>query len=141
VIIEPTGGYERRLLKELFAGKIPVSIVNPYYVRNFAKAKQDLAKTDKIDAKVLSEYGEKMEPKMHEMKEEYRFEIEDLTHRRDNLVEVLKDEKLRLEKSPSEEILNSIRKHLDFLKDEIKIIEKKILEMISTHASKESEVL
>jgi transposase len=55
VVLEPTGGYERYLLRELFGSKISVSVVNPYYVRNFAKSKQDLAKTDKTDARVLSE--------------------------------------------------------------------------------------
>ncbi|MDR2794355.1 MAG: IS110 family transposase [Holosporaceae bacterium] len=55
IILEPTGGYERSLLKELFSNQRSESVVNPYYVRNFAKSKRDLAKTDKIDSKVLSE--------------------------------------------------------------------------------------
>jgi len=55
--------------------------VNPLYVRNFARSKQDLAKTDKIDAKMLSEYGEKMDPKLYEQKELYRFDLEELTNR------------------------------------------------------------
>jgi transposase len=63
VILEPTGGYERDLLQQLHFNEI--SVFNPFYVRNFAKSKKDLAKTDKIDCKVLAEYGEKMEPLVH----------------------------------------------------------------------------
>ena len=84
VVLEPTGGYERKLLKSLLFHKFPVSIVNPVYVRNFAKSKRDLAKTDKIDSKILSEYGEKMDPKLYEPKESYRFDLEELTSRRNN---------------------------------------------------------
>jgi transposase len=59
VILEPTGGYERGLVKSLCINNIAVSIVNPYYVRNFARSKKDLAKADKIDCRVLAEYGER----------------------------------------------------------------------------------
>ena len=55
VILEPSGGYERRLVSQLHENKILVSVVNPYYVRNFARSCRDLAKTDKIDAKMLQE--------------------------------------------------------------------------------------
>ncbi len=61
VVLEPTGGYEKQLVRKLFETKTQVSVVNPYYVRNFAKSFRDFAKTDKIDSKVLSEYGEKSE--------------------------------------------------------------------------------
>ena len=62
--------------------KIAVSVVNPYYVRNFARSYRDLAKTDRIDAKMLSEYGEKMDPRNQARKAEYCFELEALTERR-----------------------------------------------------------
>ena len=77
---------------------IRLSVVNPYYVRNFARSYRDLAKTDKIDAQMLSEYGEKMNPRIQERKEDYRFDLEELTERRDILVETMKEEKSRLEK-------------------------------------------
>ncbi len=75
VILEPSGSYEKALLIELHERKIPVSVVNPYYVRNFSRSYRDLAKTDKIDAKMLSEYGEKMNPRIQERKEDYRFDL------------------------------------------------------------------
>jgi transposase len=114
IILESTGGYERNLLRELEAKKLPVSVVNPYYVRNFAKSKKDLAKTDKIDAQVLAEYGEKMEPRIHEPKEAYRLELEGLTEHRDCLVEMMREEKQRLEKNPDKIVERSLNQHLKY---------------------------
>jgi transposase len=143
VVLEPTGGYERKLIKQLHCNNISFSIVNPYFVRNFAKSKKDLAKTDKIDCKVLAEYGEKMGPPAYVPKEDYRFDLEELTHRRDNLVEMIKEEKQRLEKSPTEKIQISIHKIIDFLNEEKSEIEAKIQNCINSNeeAKKISEVL
>jgi transposase len=55
VVLEPTGGYERSLLKEPLIHQLPVAIANPIYARKFAGSRRDLEKTDKIDAKILSE--------------------------------------------------------------------------------------
>ena len=98
MVLEPSEGYEKRLLSKLHSEKILLSVVNPYYVRNFARSYRDLAKTDKIDAKTLSEYGEKMNPRIQTREEEYRFDLEELTGRRDVLIDTLKSEKLRQEK-------------------------------------------
>ena len=120
VILEPSGGYEKKLVNKLFENNIQVSVVNPYYVRNFAKSYRDLAKTDKIDAKMLSEYGEKMDPRIQERKEAYRIDLEELTERRNTLVEVVREEKQRLEKEPKKLIIQSIEAHVEFLKQEIR---------------------
>jgi transposase len=131
VILEPTGGYERALLKSLYGNNIVVSVVNPYYVRNFARSKKDLAKTDKIDCKVLTEYGEKMDPQIYIPKPTHCFELEDLSHRRDNLVDMIKEEKQRLEKEPSESIRVSICNVVMFLEKEREGIEIQLQECIS----------
>lgn len=141
VVLEPSGGYERKLLQQLFENEVKVSVVNPYYVRNFARSAKDLAKTDKIDSKMLAEYGEKMNPKLEERKEEYRFELEELTNRRDALVESAKEEKLRLEKEPAKIVAESIQRHLEFLKSQTQLIEKQIEFIVSQHAKDEMEVL
>lgn len=141
VILEPSGGYERRLVSQLHENKILVSVVNPYYVRNFARSYRDLAKTDKIDAKMLQEYGEKMESRVQERKESYRFELEELTERRDILVETVKEEKQRLEKDPGASIVHSLEIHIDFLKTEIKKIEEKIRVILNENAKEIKEVL
>jgi transposase len=141
IVLEPTGGYERNLLKSLLFHKLPVSIVNPLYVRNFARSKRDLAKTDKIDSKILSEYGEKMDLKLYEQKESYRFDLEELTSRRDNLVCMQKEEKQRLEKEPSKLISDGINDHIKYLEKKIKVIEDKILKLIEGNAKEIDKVL
>ena len=130
VVMEPTGGYEKRLLRMLTTAGLKVFLVHSTYIRNFAKSKKDLAKTDKIDAKVLAKYGEKMEPKEYEQKDGYRFELEELTHRRDSLVGIQTEEKLRLEKDPGSFVVKNIEKHLKYLSKEIESIDKKIKKLI-----------
>jgi transposase len=63
VVLEATGGYENKLLAALQAAAIPVSRVNPRQVRDFAKASGRLAKTDKIDAAVLADFGAALPPR------------------------------------------------------------------------------
>lgn len=110
-------------------------------MRNFAKSYRDLAKTDKIDAQMLSEYGEKMNPRIQKRKEDYCFDLEELTERRDVLVEAIKEEKSRLEKEPKDLVIQSIEAHITFLKAETKKIESEIREILDKKASKIKEVL
>ncbi|MDV7341711.1 transposase [Terasakiella sp. A23] len=60
IILEATGGYEKRILKQLQQAESPVCRINALQVRHFAKASGLLAKTDKIDAFVLADYGMRM---------------------------------------------------------------------------------
>jgi transposase len=57
VVMEATGGYERPLVDALHDARIPLAVVNPKWIRDFAQAKGQLAKTDAIDAEVIAEYG------------------------------------------------------------------------------------
>ena len=62
IICEATGGYERAVVAALHAATIPVSVINPARVRQFARASGELAKTDPIDARVLTDYGAAVRP-------------------------------------------------------------------------------
>ena len=63
VVLEATGGYERALVEALHAEAIPVSVVNPRQVRDFARAQGRLAKTDALDARVLVDYAAALRPR------------------------------------------------------------------------------
>jgi transposase len=63
VVCEATGGYERNLVKALHESQIPVSVTNPARVRAAAQARGQRAKTDRIDAQELTEYGQRFQPK------------------------------------------------------------------------------
>src|SRR5215468_6156701 len=58
VVCEATGGYDRELVAALHEAKVPVSVLNPARVRHFARATGQRAKTDDMDAAVLSAYGQ-----------------------------------------------------------------------------------
>lgn len=60
-LLEPTGGYERRVMEALLSAQLPVARVNARQVRQFAGACGQLSKTDRIDAFVLADYGKRME--------------------------------------------------------------------------------
>ena len=62
IVMEATGGYETPLASALIAKGLPVKVMNPRRIRDFAKAKGQLAKTDKIDARIIAEYGETFNP-------------------------------------------------------------------------------
>ncbi len=63
VVLEATGGYERELVRALHAQAVVVCVVNPRQVRDFARAQGRLAKTDKIDARVLVDFASALAPR------------------------------------------------------------------------------
>ncbi|HEY7164723.1 MAG TPA: transposase, partial [Candidatus Binatia bacterium] len=58
IVLEATGGIERQLTRALASAELPIVVVNPRQVRDFAKATGQLAKTDTIDAMVLARFPE-----------------------------------------------------------------------------------
>jgi transposase len=82
VVLEATGGYERRWVAALLDAGIPVAVINPKRVRDFAKAMGYLAKTDAIDAMVLAEYGRVTDPRPLEKMPAKQAELQDLVNRR-----------------------------------------------------------
>lgn len=89
VICEATGGYERAVVAALHAAKVPVSILNPARVRHFARAQGQRAKTDHIDAAVLSAYGQALQPKPTVPRTEQEQHLAELIRRRAQVVEIL----------------------------------------------------
>jgi transposase len=89
VVCEATGGYERDLLGALHQAAIPVSVLNPARVRFFARAQGQRAKTDPIDAKVLSDYGQALRPKPTPARSGVEQPLTELVRRRKQLLEML----------------------------------------------------
>ncbi len=93
IVIEATGGYESNLVDKLAKEGLPCSVVNPRQVRQYARSKGRLAKTDKIDAFVLADYGKSCNPRLTVLKSDKRIELEKLLRRRTQVVEMLIMEK------------------------------------------------
>ncbi|MBI5119040.1 IS110 family transposase, partial [Candidatus Poribacteria bacterium] len=114
VVMEATGGYETALAAALAAAEMPVVVVNPRQVRDFAKAIGRLAKTDRIDARVLALFAERVRPPLREMPDEALRTLAALLTRRRQLIEMLVAERNRLDHaSPSVE--KSLKQHIRWL--------------------------
>jgi transposase len=128
VVLEATGGWERSAVGALAAKGLPVVVMNPRQVRDFAKAKGILAKTDKIDAQVIAQFAESIRPEVRPLKTEEAQKLEALLSRRRQIVQMLTAEKNRLHSAPVwirkdiqihiqwlEKILDKFNKELDRL--------------------------
>lgn len=125
VTFEGTGGYERTFTVELMAAGHLVAIVNPRQVRDFARAMGILAKTDKIDARVIARFSRQVEftPKVyHEGQEALR----ELLTRRRQLVEARTAELNRQKQAHSAAVLHSVQRTLTALKEEIRRIDEQL---------------
>jgi transposase len=85
IVVKATGGYEEALVLALFEAGLPVALVSPQRVRQYAKAKGLLAKTDQLDAQVLAEYGKNLQPRLFVGKSEERRRLSALVGRRKQL--------------------------------------------------------
>lgn len=126
VVLEASGGYEMLVVGAMGAAELPVVVVNPRLVRDFAKASGRLAKTDKIDAMVLANFGEVMRPKPRPLKDEQSQELKALLSRRSQLVEMLTAEKNRLESFSQKLVRKEIDMHISWLKKRIEEVEKNL---------------
>ena len=89
VVLEATGGYEARLAADLAAADLPVAIVNPRQVRDFARATGRLAKTDRIDAALLALFAERIRPEPRPMPDAQAQALAELVARRRQVVEMI----------------------------------------------------
>ena len=100
VVLEATGGLERRAVAALAGAAVPVAAVNPRQVRDFAKATGRLAKTDAIDAAVLALFAERIRPQPRPIRDAEAEELEALVVRRRQVVDMITAEKNRLSAAP-----------------------------------------
>ena len=121
IVMEATGGYEKPLAQLLSQAALPVSIVNPRQIRDFAKAMGQLAKTDQIDARVIALFGEKLQPRTIVPRDEKQQQISENQARRRQLIDMIVMEKNRLAKTTGAS-KQSIQRVLDALEKELKSI-------------------
>jgi transposase len=104
IVLEATGGYERAIVAALAAARLPVVVINPRQVRDFAKATGRLAKTDVLDAQVLAHFAEAVRPEPRPLADEATQRLAALLERRSQLVAMLTAEKNRRQQA-----LDSVR--------------------------------
>lgn len=130
IIMEATGGYEITLAAELGAAGLPVAIVNPRQVRDFARGIGKLAKTDKIDAFVLARFGETNRPEPQAMPTDEEKQIKELVTRRRQLVGLRASEKNRRHSARSIRVQQSIDTVITTLDRELVEIDRDIDDLI-----------
>lgn len=80
IVTEASGGYERTAVTALITAGLPVAVVNPRQVREFARATGTLAKTDAIDARILRRFAAAIRPDLHRLADALEQELSDLQH-------------------------------------------------------------
>ena len=123
MVFEPTGGYEKELEKCCFKKGIKFIIVHPNKVRNYAKATSLLAKTDKLDCKLISEFANNfsLQPKQN-YKSTAEEKLVSLTKRREQLILMKNQEICRLETEQDNYTKKSINQHISYLEEKIKSV-------------------
>jgi transposase len=126
IVVEATGGYERRLAAELLAAGLTLAVVNPARVRHLAKGHGTLAKNDRIDAFNLAQFAEIVRPAPRQKTTQKQAELSDLVARRRQLVEMITMESNRLEKQPAAEVRQSIQRMMNLLEQQRQEIDNRI---------------
>lgn len=129
IVLEATGGFEAPAASAMAEAGLPVVVVNPRQVRNFAKAIGKLAKTDKIDAQVIALYGQNIRPEVRPLKDVQARELTALNARRRQLMQMIVAEKNRLSMAP-EINRKDIKLHLDWLGNRLDKINDEIRKII-----------
>ena len=119
VVVEATGGYQNVLVGALRVAGLPVVVINPRQVRDFARGAGILAKTDRIDAQVLARFGEQHNPPLRELPDPQTEALRALWVRREQLVEMHTMESNRL-KQAAKALRREIEGHLEYLEKRIK---------------------
>ena len=140
IVLEATGGYEHTLVAEFVSAKLPVAVINPRHIRNFAKATGQLAKTDKADAMIIAHYAAAIAPQVSEVLSHQQQKLQALVVRRRQLVGFRGSEKNHQEHVHHKEIIQSIQTVIEKLNKEIDSIEKMITDLINSDPDMQEKI-
>lgn len=119
IVVEATGGIEVPLVAALAVARLPVVVVNPRQVRDFARATGRLAKTDTLDASTLAHFAAAIRPPLRPLPDAHTQEITAVLTRRRQLVEMLTAEGNRLGAARSKAVRRRISAHITWLEKEL----------------------
>lgn len=128
VVLEATGGYEAVLVAALACAELPVVVVNPRQVRDFARASGQLAKTDQLDARMLAVFGQALKPELRPLPDATTQHLSALLTRRRQLVEMLTAERNRLLTAAVQDAPQPLRDqlgtHIDWLRQQVQQLDR-----------------
>lgn len=142
VVLEASGGFERPVAAAIAASGIAVAVVNPRQARDFARATGKLAKTDRLDAKVLAKFAEAVRPEPRALPDEEAEKFSAILARRKQIIQMMSAEKNRLGATTFKAVGRRVEAHLRWLEKELGRTDRGLDEAIEkSPAFKENEAL
>jgi len=132
LVMEATGGLERRLAAELTEAGYFVAVINPRQARDFARAIGRLAKTDRVDADTLALLAKLLKPQVRELPSAEQLRLKDLVGRRRQLIHMRTAELNRIQQATLKDVQKSIQAMIKTLDRQIEQIEKQIADLIDS---------
>lgn len=130
IVLEATGGFEKGVVQALLEAQLPVAVITPAWVRYFARSSGTLAKTDKIDARLLVCYGRANHPPVVLLRSEEQEYLSALMTRRSQISSLLINERNCLSTTNYPDIKEKIEEHIQQLKSDIQELEEEISKII-----------
>lgn len=130
VVLEATGGYEQDALDAFYAAGLPVVRVNPRQARDFAKALGQLAKTDRLDARMLAHMASVIELHPYQPRSEQAQELRSYHQRRQQLVEMISAEKQRRRLTTNALLREGLERHISLLEADRAALDKILAQLI-----------
>lgn len=135
VVLEATGGYEKAALAALASAGLEVARVNPRQARDFAKGIGQLAKTDRLDARVLAEMAQKVELPTYTTPAPWQVRLAEWNHRRRHVVQMLASERQRLRAFTDPALRRLHQAHLRTLERTLQVLDKEIATQVAAQPS------
>jgi len=129
IVLEATGGLELAVVAEMACRGLPVAVVNPKRVRDFARSTGQLAKTDRLDAKVVAHFARAVRPEVRPLRSEEGEHLTGLVTRRRQVIEMLVAEKNR-RGTTRPRLRERVQKHIEWLEEELRVLDDEIADFI-----------
>jgi transposase len=124
VVLEASGGFEMEVVAALAGAGLPVAVVNPRQIRDFARAAGQLAKTDQLDARVIALFAERMRPEARPVPNTKAKALAELVARRRQVVAMITAEGNRKRQAREPKVVERIAAHIAWLQQELTAIER-----------------
>lgn len=126
VVLEATGGYETVVASALAAARLPLAVVNPRQIRDFARSVGRLAKTDALDAAIIARFAEAVQPEPRPVADKEALMLGELVSRRRQLIEMMVAERNRRRRLANPKLIKALDRHLELLQKHLSQLEEEI---------------
>jgi transposase len=140
IVMEATGGYELAVASKFAEAKLPVAVVNPRQIRDYARAIGKLAKTDALDAYVIARFAQDVRPEARQQLTLKEQQLKELIMRRQQLIDMRTAEKNRLSRAFSKEVITGIQKIIKALDEQIQALDEQLDRQIKGNPAWEHKI-